>query len=215
MLEKTLESPLDCKKIQPVHPKGDHWVFTGRTKCWSWNSNTLATWWEELTHWKRSWFWERLRAGGEGDDRGWDVWMALQIQWTWVWVNSGSWWWTVRPSVLRFLGSQRVGQDWATELDWTNGQTILHSEGDTQIGSQSYMVSSTSVQKLSCGSCSAFKWSFDEFEGEEVVSHLIPPPSWDRLYVVVLLIFLADFSGYDFCAMLSRNHESRTLFLAF
>ena len=70
MLEKTLESPLDCKEIQPVHPKGDQsWVFTGRT--WSWNSNTLASWCEELTHLKRPWCWERLRAGGEGNDRGW------------------------------------------------------------------------------------------------------------------------------------------------
>ena len=59
--------------------------------CWSWNSNTLATWWEELSHLKRPWCWERLRAGGEGDDRGWDGWMASLTQWTWVWVDSGSW----------------------------------------------------------------------------------------------------------------------------
>ena len=62
--------------------------------------NTLATWCEELTHWKRPWCWERLKAGGEGDDRGWDGWMASLIRWTWVWVNSGSWWWTGRPGVL-------------------------------------------------------------------------------------------------------------------
>ena len=68
---------------------------------------------------KRLWCWEGLRAGGEGDDRGWDGWMASQTQWTWVWVNSGSWWWTGRPGVLRFMGSQRVGHDWATELNWT------------------------------------------------------------------------------------------------
>ena len=64
--------------------------------CWSWNSNTLATWWEELTHLERLWCWEGLWAGGEGDDRGWDGWMASLTQWTWVWVNSGSWWWTGR-----------------------------------------------------------------------------------------------------------------------
>ena len=52
--------------------------------CWSWNSNTLATWWEELIHWKRPWYWERLKAGGEGDDGGWDGWMATPNQWTWV-----------------------------------------------------------------------------------------------------------------------------------
>ena len=87
--------------------------------CWSWNSNTLATWCEELTHWKRPWCWERLRAGGEGDDRGWDGWMASPTQWTWVWVNSRSWWWTGRPGVLWFMGSQRVGHNRATKLNWT------------------------------------------------------------------------------------------------
>ena len=60
-----------------------------------------------------------MGAGGEGDDRGWDGWMASLTQWTWVWVNSGSWWWTGRPGVLRFMGSQRVGHDWVTELNWT------------------------------------------------------------------------------------------------
>ena len=77
----------------------------------SWNSNTLATWCEELTHWKRPWCWERLKAGGEGDDRGWDGWMASLTQWMWVWVNSRSWWYTGRPGMLQFMGSQRVGQD--------------------------------------------------------------------------------------------------------
>ena len=74
---------------------------------------------KELTHWKRLWCWEGLGAGGEGDDRGWDGWMASLPRWTWVWVNSGSWWWTGRLGVLRFMGSQRVGHDWATELNWT------------------------------------------------------------------------------------------------
>ena len=68
---------------------------------------------------ERLWCWEGLGAGGEGDDRGWDGWMASLTQWTWVWVNSGSWWWTGRPGVLGFMGSQRVGHDWATELNWT------------------------------------------------------------------------------------------------
>ena len=94
--------------------------------CWSWNSNTLATSWERLTHWKRPWCWERLGAGGEGDDRGWDDWMASLIRWTSVWVNSGSWWWTGRPGVLRFMGLQRVRHDWATELNWTVKNTHLH-----------------------------------------------------------------------------------------
>ena len=87
--------------------------------CQSWNSSTLATSCEEQTHWKRLWCWEGMGAGGEGDDRGWDGWMASLTQWTWVWVNSGSWWWTGRPGVLQFMGSQRVGHGWVTELNWT------------------------------------------------------------------------------------------------
>ena len=78
----------------------------------------LATWCEELTHLKRPWCCERLKAGGEGDDRGWDGWMASLTR-----VNSWSWWWTGRPGVLRFMGSQRVRHDWATELNWTELNT--------------------------------------------------------------------------------------------
>ena len=103
-------NPSILKEISP----GVHW----KNWCWSWNSNTLATSCKELTHWKRLWCWEGLGAGGEGDNRGWDGWMASRTWWTWVWVNSGSWWWTGRPGVLRFMGSQRVGHDWATELNW-------------------------------------------------------------------------------------------------
>ena len=83
-----------------------------------WNSSTLATSCEQLTHWKRLWCWEGLGAGGEGDDRGWDGWMTSPTRWTWVWVNSGSWWWTGRPGMLQFMGLQRVGQDWVAELNW-------------------------------------------------------------------------------------------------
>ena len=81
---------------------------------WSWSSSTLAIWCDELTHWKRPWFWERLKAGGEGDDRGWDGWMASPTQWTWVWTNSGRWWRTWKP-VLQSVGWQRIGYNWATE----------------------------------------------------------------------------------------------------
>ena len=98
---------------------GVHW----KDWCWSWNSNTLATWCEVLTHWKSPWCWEVLGAGGEGDDRGWDGWMASPTRWTWVWVNSGRWWWTGRPGVLQFMGSQRVGQHWATKVKWSEGIT--------------------------------------------------------------------------------------------
>ena len=83
----------------------------------------LATSCEELTHWKRRWCWERLKAG-EGDDRGWDSWMALPIQWTWVWLDCRSWWWTGRPGMLRFMGLQRVGHDWATGLNWESDYVL-------------------------------------------------------------------------------------------
>ena len=117
VLEKTLESPLDCKEIQPVHPKGDtSRVFIGKTDV---EAETPILWPPDAKSWLiwRPWCWERLRAGGEGDDRGWDGWMASPTQWTWVLVASGKWWWTGRPGVLRFMGSQRVRHDWATELN--------------------------------------------------------------------------------------------------
>ena len=121
VLEKTLESPLDCKEIQPVHSEGDQpWDFFRRNDAKAENSSTLATLCEELIHWKRLWCWEELGAGGEGDDRGWDGWMASLTRWTWVCLNSGSWWWTGRPGVLQFMGSQRVGHDWATDLIWSD-----------------------------------------------------------------------------------------------
>ena len=85
--------------------------------CWSWSSNTLATWCKELAHLKRPWCWQRLKVGGEGDSRGWDGWIASPTQWTWVWISSGSWWWTGKPGVLQSMGSQRVGHDWVTELN--------------------------------------------------------------------------------------------------
>ena len=80
---------------------------------------------KELTHWKRPWCWEGLGAGGEGDDRGWDGWMTSPTQWAWVWVNPGSWWWTGRPGVLRFMASQRVRHDWAAELNWTERSVMF------------------------------------------------------------------------------------------
>ena len=116
-LEKTLESPLDFEESKPVHPKGNiHW----KDWCWSWNSNSLAPWCQEPIHLKRPWCWERLKTG-EGDDRGWDGWMASPTRWTWVWASSGSWWWTGKPGVLQSMGLQSWTwlSDW-TELNWTD-----------------------------------------------------------------------------------------------
>ena len=123
VLKKILENPLDFKEIQPVHSKDQSWVFIGRTNVET-ETPILFTWCEELTQLKRPRCWERLKAGGEGD-RAWDGWMASPIQWTWVWENSGRWWWTVRPGMLQFMGSQRVGHKWETEMDWTE-DTITH-----------------------------------------------------------------------------------------
>ena len=104
---------------QRVHSEGDQpWDFFGRNDT---KAETQVLWppHADLTHWKRLWCWERLGAGGEGDDRRWDSWMASPTRWTWVWVNSRSWWWTRRPGLLRFKGLQRVGHDWMSELNWS------------------------------------------------------------------------------------------------
>ena len=124
VLEKTLKSPLilDCKEMEPVNPKWKQsWIFIHAVNIhssWSWSSNILATWCKEQTHWKRPWLWERLKAGGEGDNRGWDGWMTLPTQWTWVWSISKSWWWTGKSGVLQSMGFQRVRKVWTSELNW-------------------------------------------------------------------------------------------------
>ena len=147
--EDSRESPLDCKEIQPVHPKGDQsWVFIAWTDAEAETPNILATWCKELTHWKRPWCWEGLGAGGEGDDRGWDGWMASPTRWTWVWVNSGSWGWTGRPGMLRFIGPQRVGHDWVTELNWTDCVGFSHTS--TYISHKYTYVPSPKVEFVTC-----------------------------------------------------------------
>ena len=137
VLEKTLESPLDCKEIQPVHPKGNqYWIFIGRTDAEGETPVLCPPDAKNRLLGKRPWCWERLRAGEEGDDRGWDGWMASPTRWTWVWVDSGSWWWTEGPGVLRFMGSQRVRHDRATELNWTylrNDTLIRNRERNAKI----------------------------------------------------------------------------------
>ena len=117
VLEKTLESPLGCREIQPVHPKGNHsWMFIGRTDV---EAETPVLWPPDVKSWL---IWKDPDAGKdwgreeEGDDRGGGGWMASPTQWTWVWVNSRSWRWMGRPVMLQSMGSQRVGHNWATEL---------------------------------------------------------------------------------------------------
>ena len=98
--------------------KSNHWSASSLEVVWPLlylEKVTLATWCKELTHWKRFWCWERLKAEGEGVDRGWDGWMASLIQWTWVWASSGNWWWTGKPGVLQSMGSQ--SQTWLSH--WT------------------------------------------------------------------------------------------------
>ena len=113
---KTLESPLDCKDIQPVYPKGNHsLIFIGRT-----DAEAATPIFGHLMRRTNSLMLGKMKVGGEGDDKGWDGWMASLTQWTWVWVNSRSWWWTGRPGMMQSMGSQRVRQDWVTELNWTD-----------------------------------------------------------------------------------------------
>ena len=121
MLEETLESPLDCKEIQPVIPEGNQSEYSLEGLIWSWNFNTFATWCEEPIHWKRPWCWERLKAGGEGVDRGWDGWMASPARLRWVWVSSGSWWWTGKPGMVHSMGVAK-SQTWLR--NWTDWREI-------------------------------------------------------------------------------------------
>ena len=119
VLEKTLESPLDCKEIQPVHPNGNQfWIFIGRTDV---DAETPILWPPLAKSWLIG---KDLDAGKDWKQEekgmtGWDGWMASLTQWTWVWVSSGSWWWTGSPCVLQSMGLQTVGHNWVTELNWT------------------------------------------------------------------------------------------------
>ena len=131
VLEKTLESPLDRKEIQAVHPKGDQsWVFIGRTDAEAETPiKVLATSWEELTHWKRPWCREGLGAGGEGDDRGWDGWMASPTRWAWIWVNSGSW---LMDREAWHAAIHGVAKSWTRLSDWTELNWVtLNLNGET------------------------------------------------------------------------------------
>ena len=118
VLDKTLESPLDCK-IKPVNPKGNQsWIFIGKTDAKAESPILFATCCEELSNWKRPWYWERFKAEGERDNKVWDGWMTSLTGWTWVWASCRSWWWTGKPGLLHSMRSQRVRCYWVTELNW-------------------------------------------------------------------------------------------------
>ena len=127
VLEKTLESPLDCKKIQPVHSEGDQpWDFFGRNDA---KAETPVLWPPHAKCWLIGKDSDAGRDSGQEEkreDRGWDGWMASLTRCTWVWVNSGSWWWTGRPLVLWFMVSQRFRHDWVTELNWMDRMKIFY-----------------------------------------------------------------------------------------
>ena len=127
VLEKTLEGPLDCKEIQPVHPKGNQsWIFIGRTDA---EAETPILWPSDAKNWlivkdpDAGKVWAQEEKGTTEDEIGW---MASATQWTWVWVDSRSWWWTGRPGMLRSMGSQRVRHDWVTELNWTDTLVYIY-----------------------------------------------------------------------------------------
>ena len=119
VLEKTLESPLDCKEIKPVNPKGNQsWIFIGRTDA---ETETLILWPPDTKNWLigkdpdagKDWR-QKEKGTTEGEMTGWHY----RLYGHWVWASCGSWWWTGRPGVLQFMGSQRVRHDWVTELNW-------------------------------------------------------------------------------------------------
>ena len=137
VLKKTLESPLDGKEIQPVHPKGNHsWIFTGRMDG---EAETPILWPPDVKSWL---IWKdpdagKIEGGRRRGNRGWDGWMASPTQWAWVWVNSGGWWWTGRPGVLQSMGPHRVGHNWVTEMNWNEQNSSSHRTGKGQFSFQS------------------------------------------------------------------------------
>ena len=163
VLEKTLESPLDCKEIQPVHSKGDQ----------SWCSleglmlklKLPILWPPDAKNWltgkdsDAGRDWRRKEKG----TTGWDGWMASLPRWTWVWVSSRSWWWTGRTGILQSMESQRVGHDWVTELNWTP-KAVIHS-----------LLSATSLHSLHA--CHSQLHSLGNLEAELLI-HYLTIPVW-------------------------------------
>ena len=149
---------------------------------WSRSSSTLATWCKEPIHWKRFWSWERVKARGEGDNRGWDGWMAPPTRWAWVWANSGSLWWTGKTGVLPSMGSQRVGHNWATELKWHLIQRKFQATAPRSLASSSSMfildlfvvLCASILCNTFCIECSAQLYNFKKWNKNK----LTYPCSW-------------------------------------
>ena len=153
MWEKTIESPLNCKEIKPVHPKGNQsWIFIGSTDAEAPILRSLDA--KNWLFWKRPWCWERLKAGEKWDNRGWDGCLVSPTRWRWVWTSSRSWWWMGKPGMLQSMGSQRVSTtESLTELNW-----ILDNS------SESDFVGVVKVYRVSVKSKSyLFVWYFLQF----------------------------------------------------
>ena len=140
VLEKTLESPLDCRRsnqsiLKDLSPRCSLEGLMLKLKL-QYFGHLMRT----ADSFEKTLMLERLRAGGAGDDRGWDGWMASPTQWTWVWENSGSWWWTGRSGVLQFTGSQRDRQDWVTELNWGVTWYVLENLPPGSCTAQTYPI---------------------------------------------------------------------------
>ena len=138
VLDKTLESPWTARRSKQSILKEISPEYSLEGLMLKLKLQSLATWCKELTHLQWLCWWERFKARGEGDDRGWGGWMTSPIQWTWDWVSSGSWWWTGEPGVLQSMESQIVGYDWVTELNWNKLVTIspVVMELSTSVGWQ-------------------------------------------------------------------------------
>ena len=133
LLEKTFESPSDYKEIQPVHPRGDQsWVFIGRNDAKA-ETPVLAHLMQRADSFEKILMLRKIERRRRRDSRGWDGWMASLTPWTWVWASSRSWWWTMKPGVLQSMGSQRVGHDWVTELNWPPESRCPHHDLPTRV----------------------------------------------------------------------------------
>ena len=174
VLEKTLVSLLDFMEIKLVNPKRKSVVnILWKDWWWGWNSTNLGTWFEELIHWKRPWCWERLKAGGEEDDRGWDGWMASQTRYTWIWASSGSWQCTGKTRMLHSMGSERVRLSILTEL---NHDPLCNAAKETQRKQQTFGTTWGNSIEMYITICIIYdQYKFDAWSGALKTGPLGPP----------------------------------------